>query len=51
MTGLSVFKVKKRSFLIVNFPLFIGKDVLCGEAKRNGCYTFQGISFRLILLV
>lgn len=48
MTGLSVFKV---SFLIVNFPFFIGKDMLCGEAKRNGCYSFQAIIFRLNLPV
>jgi len=29
MTGLAVFKVKKRSFLIVNFPLAIGKELCC----------------------
>lgn len=46
MTGLSVFKVKNCSFLIVNFPLFIGRDMLHGETKKEWLLHFSGYYFQ-----
>lgn len=43
---------QEAELLNCEFPSFYRqKNELCGRAKRNSCYTFQGILFRLNLLV
>lgn len=45
MTGLSVFKVKKQSFLTVNFPLFIGKKMSCVVEQKGIAATLFRVFF------